>query len=517
MINYLFIDVETTGINHKIHGIHQLSGCIEINSEVVEEFNYRIKPFIGCIIDEESLKISHTTIEELKTFQSEFEVFMEFSILLKRYVNQFKKDDKFFVVGYNVQFDIDFIEALFIRNNNYFLYSLIWADPLDVRVLAIDKLRFIRHELEDFKLKTVVKVILGESYLDESKLHNAEYDIYLTYEVFQKLVTPHIDCYQNTNINNFNLINDTELLKDMNPKLNWVEDDFINKSIPSKLVPIIKLPKPIPIILKTELLESDPIEDDIDDFLERHNAIRNEFDPPEELSQEEIKAAQNDLLLNYNPYPYNNKFSDENVASIIENNEIETTQNNIFDVSKLIPDIFDPSKLLGGDLMPIDCMPVDDNDKFSDENKTIKTFWEDTKPILNSNKKPIITSTPKQNNLMNDFLKPTNAKPINTNTGKEIQSIIKINTKDYIMFFGKHNGWKIEQILKINPGYIIWLHDNHIKGIIVCSEILSEAIKLNNKMKESFNEEQKFSQRNYKSNFGGTEFDLEPTNDDLPF
>jgi DNA polymerase III subunit epsilon len=49
-------------------------------------------------------------------------------------------------------------------------------------VLASNYLKAERHLIQDFKLKTVAKHLGIE--VDETKLHDAKYDIYLTREIF---------------------------------------------------------------------------------------------------------------------------------------------------------------------------------------------------------------------------------------------------------------------------------------------------------------------------------------------
>lgn len=57
-----------------------------------------------------------------------------------------------------------------------------------------------------------------------------------------------------------------------------------------------------------------------------------------------------------------------------------------------------------------------------------------------------------------------------------------INSKTFIMPFGKHKGIRIEWILQNDPGYILWLSDE--KVCKVSNEILDEA--------ESYQEEKDF-------------------------
>jgi hypothetical protein len=43
---------------------------------------------------------------------------------------------------------------------------------------------------------------------------------------------------------------------------------------------------------------------------------------------------------------------------------------------------------------------------------------------------------------------------------------------DSRMSYGKHQGYTMSEILKINPGYIIWMHE---QGILVSKKLHSEA------------------------------------------
>ncbi|MDZ7795548.1 MAG: hypothetical protein U5N56_00180 [Candidatus Marinimicrobia bacterium] len=48
---FLYFDVETTGLNPAKHDITQLSGLIEIDGEVVDGFNFNLKPYDFTVID----------------------------------------------------------------------------------------------------------------------------------------------------------------------------------------------------------------------------------------------------------------------------------------------------------------------------------------------------------------------------------------------------------------------------------------------------------------------------------
>ena len=69
MIKKIFYDVETTGLDSVSNGIHQLSGCIEIDGNVVEWFNFNVRPFQTDIIDSEAIKISNVSVEKIMSYE----------------------------------------------------------------------------------------------------------------------------------------------------------------------------------------------------------------------------------------------------------------------------------------------------------------------------------------------------------------------------------------------------------------------------------------------------------------
>ena len=114
------------------------------------------------------------------------QAFKSFEKILDRYVSKYKREDKFFLVGYNnATFDNHFLRAFHLRNEHKYFGSYFWANPIDVYVLASHKVMKDRHLLTDFKLKTACKHFDIE--VDESKLHDAIYDVELTRNLFKKL------------------------------------------------------------------------------------------------------------------------------------------------------------------------------------------------------------------------------------------------------------------------------------------------------------------------------------------
>ena len=106
--------------------------------------------------------------------------------MLSKYVDKFDKKDKFFLVGYNnASFDNSFFRAFFVQNNDNYFGSWFWSNSLDAMVLASNFLINERNNMIDFKQSTVAKYLGIE--VDETKLHDAEYDVNLMIQIFKKV------------------------------------------------------------------------------------------------------------------------------------------------------------------------------------------------------------------------------------------------------------------------------------------------------------------------------------------
>lgn len=179
----IYYDLETTGLDPKRHGIHQLSGIIVINGVVKCDFALKMQPFAVAEIEPEALKCSNTTPEMLQSYPSMGLVYYQFVDMLGKYANKFDKQDKFFLIGYNNrQFDDQFLRNWFFHNNDKYFGSWFWSNTIDVMVLASQYLMHQRQLMPDFKLKTVAAAC-GIT-VDESKLHQAGYDIELTKQIY---------------------------------------------------------------------------------------------------------------------------------------------------------------------------------------------------------------------------------------------------------------------------------------------------------------------------------------------
>lgn len=186
MSKLLFFDTETTGVDERVHCIHQVAGAIEINGKVVEHFNIKMQPHPDAQIDDAALLISNLVRSDLDKFQTFREGFLQFRALLTKYVDPYDKTDKMFLVGYNNRsFDDKFLRMFFKLNKDDYFGSWFWSDSLDALVMASAFLRSRRHRMIDFKQGTVAE-FLGIK-VDKTRLHDAAYDTAILRQIFKKV------------------------------------------------------------------------------------------------------------------------------------------------------------------------------------------------------------------------------------------------------------------------------------------------------------------------------------------
>lgn len=187
MSKLFYFDLETTGVRHWKNGIHQISGAIEIDGEIKEYFDFKVKPFKDAIIEDEALSIAGITKETLETYIEFKDCYKALIELLSKYVDKFNKKDKFFLVGYNnASFDNQFFRAFFVQNSDNYFGSWFWSSSIDVMVLASQKLMNERSNMIDFKQSTVAKQV--GIVVDETRLHDAEYDVNLMIGIYKTLL-----------------------------------------------------------------------------------------------------------------------------------------------------------------------------------------------------------------------------------------------------------------------------------------------------------------------------------------
>lgn len=184
MITKIFYDVETTGVNYKKNAMHQLAGLVEVDDEVVESFDFKLRPHPKAEITPEALRICGKTEEVLRTYPPAAEAHRDLKILLARYVDKYDKASKAYLVGFNNRFfDDQFLRKHFELQEDDFFGAWFWSDSLDVFVLASEYLIDRRPGMSSFKLHRVATTLGLE--VDKSKTHDAFYDVNLTRQIYR--------------------------------------------------------------------------------------------------------------------------------------------------------------------------------------------------------------------------------------------------------------------------------------------------------------------------------------------
>lgn len=186
MAKIFYYDTETTGVKHWKNGIHQISGAIEIDGQIKEYFDFKVKPYHLAAIEDEALAIGNITRQDLERYIEMKDCYKQIIEMLSKYVDKFNKSDKFFLVGYNnASFDNQFFRAFFVQSGDNYFGSWFWSDTHDAMVLASRYLMDERHKMANFKQSTVAKQLGIE--VDETKLHDAEYDVNLLIKIYKKV------------------------------------------------------------------------------------------------------------------------------------------------------------------------------------------------------------------------------------------------------------------------------------------------------------------------------------------
>lgn len=183
----LYVDAETTGTDPKSHGLIQFSAVAVVDDVRMESINLTIQPFPSDEVDDGALEHNGITREELVspdrlTPKAAHKAICHF---LSKYVDKFKREDKFLWMGYRAGFDADFTREFFTKNGDTYYGSWFFTPPLCVMTLAAYLLQKHRAKLENFKQHTVFKFLYPEmaEVFGEDDWHDAMFDIDRTIDI----------------------------------------------------------------------------------------------------------------------------------------------------------------------------------------------------------------------------------------------------------------------------------------------------------------------------------------------
>ncbi len=187
MIRKLWLDFETGGLDPAVNGLTQMAFIIEgEDGQILDAGDFNIKPFEGSVVEPAALKVTGKNYDDVMGYEDEAVVLKLFLEILKKHINPLSYDENFTVAGYNVAFDIGFLDAWMVRCNKkfftYFNYHSV--DPLAI-------MRILRFEgetnLKSLKLSSVYEAIFNETF----NAHDALADITATREIYKFLLENH--------------------------------------------------------------------------------------------------------------------------------------------------------------------------------------------------------------------------------------------------------------------------------------------------------------------------------------
>lgn len=179
--NILWLDTETTGVDPNKNFLFQLSYISTLNNEIKFNNDLYMRPqYIEQFqIEQSALDKNKKTVEEIQSYKLE-------SNQLKIFLNDLTTSgNKFYLAGYNVKFDIEFLKATFSRHNyiitHYFNYLYLDVLQLVLNLKLAGKINPI-----NCKLETILQYF--DLIKDISVLHNAKQDIICTKMLYDFLI-----------------------------------------------------------------------------------------------------------------------------------------------------------------------------------------------------------------------------------------------------------------------------------------------------------------------------------------
>lgn len=186
----LFFDLETTGLNPKIHEPWQMAFIVEIDGVVKTQQAILVQPINFDTISQSAMDMafkqdgSPVTLQDLSEFPEPIVIYRYIQALFGEFINKYDSQDKFIAVGQNIGFDIDMLGSWFEKLGDKYFGS--WID----RKKSLDVLAMTRWlwqagclpGLANGKLQTVCEhlgICLGQA-------HDALSDITATREVYHR-------------------------------------------------------------------------------------------------------------------------------------------------------------------------------------------------------------------------------------------------------------------------------------------------------------------------------------------
>lgn len=178
---FLLLDLETTGFDEKKHQILEVGMLILENGKIIDSLEIKIK-HKEYLVTLGAMKANK--IDLLKHDEEAIDT-KNAAINILDFLRKNKSEDKFIVVGQNINFDIKFIEEMFLKEWKIKDFrGLVSYRVLDIMQLAMIRNLEGKIKLEKQDLDTILNTL--EIPIPETR-HSAITDCKLEFEVLKKL------------------------------------------------------------------------------------------------------------------------------------------------------------------------------------------------------------------------------------------------------------------------------------------------------------------------------------------
>lgn len=128
---FFWFDLETTGLNPRVHEIHELSAIVTIPGQQPRTLNLNIRPNAPETIAQEALDLRGLTKDQLMAYPPSTQAFSQLTAWLSLSIDKFDPTDKLCMAGYNIAaFDIPFLNQFFLRHNDKYFGSWFHRAPI---------------------------------------------------------------------------------------------------------------------------------------------------------------------------------------------------------------------------------------------------------------------------------------------------------------------------------------------------------------------------------------------------
>jgi DNA polymerase III subunit epsilon len=151
----LWFDLETTGTDSRFHGIIQFAGFVETYGVISDSLNIMMQPHPGAVLEPEAMSVHGISASDISGFMPHDEGYRQILAFFDKHVSKFDRDDKMYPAGFNVRFDLEFLQTMFKRFQSYGIGSYLnWrtVDPLALLYILDYSGRI---SLSNYKLSTV--------------------------------------------------------------------------------------------------------------------------------------------------------------------------------------------------------------------------------------------------------------------------------------------------------------------------------------------------------------------------